>query len=95
MIIRILRLMFVFAVIATELTTANIAQAQQAITDELISFWSFNQNTVTDNTVKDIFGTNNGTMNGNVEVVNGKIGDALKFSGGHVDCGSAIDLIES
>ena len=94
MIIRILRLMFVFAVIATVLTTTNIAQAQQAIKDGLISYWSFNQDTVADNTVKDIFGTNNGTMDGNVEVVNGKIGDALKFSGGHVDCGSAIDLIE-
>ncbi len=94
MIIRIMRHMFLFLVIATVLTTTNDAQAQQAITDGLISYWSFNQDTVTDKTVKDIFGTNNGTMDGNVEVVNGKIGDALKFSGGHVDCGAAKDLIE-
>lgn len=94
MIMRILRLMFVLSTIATVLTATNIAQAQQAITDGLISYWSFNQNTVVDKTINDVFGTNNGTMDGNVEVVNGKIGDALKFSGGHVDCGSAKDLIE-
>lgn len=94
MIIKLLRLMFVFFVLLTVLTTTNIVQAQQAITDGLISYWSFNQNTVADKTVKDVFGTNNGTINGNVEVVNGKRGDALKFSGGHVDCGAAKDLIE-
>ncbi len=91
--IRILRLMFVFAAMAAVLTTTNHVYAQ-AITDGLISYWSFNQNTVADKTIKDVFGTNNGTMNGNVEVVNGKIEDALKFSGGHVDCGAAKDLID-
>ena len=85
--------MFVFAVMAAVLTTINHVYAQ-AITDGLISYWSFNQDTVADKTVKDIFGTNDGTINGNVEVVNGKFGDALKFSGGHVDCGAAKDLVE-
>lgn len=94
MLIKFLRQMIVFAVFVTVLTTTNFAQAQQAITDGLISYWSFNQDTVADKTVKDVFGTNNGTMNDNVEVVNGKVGDALKFSGGHVDCGAANDLIE-
>ena len=93
MMIRILRLLFVFAVMSAVLTTTNHVYAQ-AITDGLISYWSFNQGTVADKTVKDIFGTNTGTINGNVEVVNGKTGDALKFSGGHVDCGAAKDLID-
>ena len=86
--------MFVLAVTVALSTTTKIAQAQEAITDGLISYWSFNKDTVTDNTVRDIFGTNNGTMNGNVEVVKGNTGDALKFSGGHVDCGSAKELSE-
>lgn len=83
--------MFVFAAMAAVFTTINHVYAQ-AITDGLISYWSFNQDTIADKTVKDIFGTNNGTMNGNVEVVDGKFDQALKFSGGHVDCGAAKDL---
>ncbi|MYK17029.1 LamG domain-containing protein, partial [Candidatus Poribacteria bacterium] len=94
MINRISRSVFVLAVIATVLTASNMAYARQAITDGLVSYWSFNKDTVTGKTVKDIFGANDGTMDGNVEVVNGKVGEALKFSGGHVDCGADKSLTE-
>ena len=85
---------FVLAVIATVLMATNVALARQAITDGLVSYWSFNKDSVAGKTVEDIFGTNDGTMDGNVEVVNGKVGEALKFSGGHVDCGAGKDLTE-
>ena len=85
---------FVLAVIASVIMATNLAQARQAITDGLVSYWSFNKDSVAGKTVKDIFGTNDGTMDGNVEVVNGKVGEALKFSGGHVDCGAGKDLID-
>ena len=85
---------FVLAVIVAVLMATNVAHARQAITDGLVSYWSFNKDTVTGKAVEDIFGTNDGTMDGNVEVVNGKVGEALKFSGGHVDCGAGNNLTE-
>lgn len=72
--------------------SANYTYAQQATTEGLVSFWSFNKDTVTDKTVKDIVGNNDGTMVGNVEVVEGQVAEALKFSGGHVDCGADKSL---
>ena len=94
MINRIPRQMFVVVVMATVLVATHMAQARQAITDGLVSYWSFNKDSVADKTVKDVFGANDGTMDGNVEVVNGKVGEALKFSGGHVDCGSDKSLTD-
>ena len=94
MINRIPRQMFVVVVMATVLVATHMAQARQAITDGLVSYWSFNKDSVVDKTVKDVFGANDGTMDGNVEVVNGKVGEALKFSGGHVDCGSDKSLTD-
>jgi ABC-type thiamine transport system substrate-binding protein len=52
--------MLIMAVIVAILLTANVVQAQVA-TDGLISYWSFDKNTVTGNTVKDVFGNNDGT----------------------------------
>ncbi|RKU05895.1 hypothetical protein C6501_19350 [Candidatus Poribacteria bacterium] len=95
MINRTPRQIFVIAVIATLLMAGNVVQAQQAaIIDGLVSYWSFDRASVTDKTVKDIFGANDGTMDGNVEVVDGKVGEALKFIGGHVDCGASKNLTE-
>ena len=94
MINRIPRQMFVVVVMVIILGATNMAQARQAITDGLVGYWSFNKDSVEGKTVKDIFGANDGTMDGNVEVVNGKVGEALKFSGGHVDCGSDKSLTD-
>ena len=94
MINRTLRYMLVLAVITTVLMATNVAHARQAITDGLVSYWSFNKDSIADKTVEDIFGDNDGTMDGNVEVVNGKVGEALKFSGGHVDCGASENLTD-
>lgn len=95
MINRTPRQIFVIAIITTILMAGNVVQAQQAaIIDGLVSYWSFNRASVTDKTVKDIFGDNDGTMDGNVEVVDGKVGEALKFTGGHVDCGAGNNLTE-
>ena len=85
---------FIIAITATVLMATSIAQARQAITDGLVSYWSFNKDSVAGKTVEDIFGANDGTMDGNVEVVDGKVGEALKFSGGHVDCGADKSLTD-
>ena len=94
MINRIPRHTFVIAVIATVLLATNVAHARQAVTDGLVSYWSFNKDTVAGKTVEDIVGANDGTMDGNVEIVEGKVGEALKFSGGHVDCGADKSLTD-
>ncbi len=94
MINKIPRPELVIVVIATVLMATNTTHARQAITDGLVSYWSFNKALVEDKTVKDVFGANDGTMAGNVEVVNGKVGEALKFSGGHVDCGTNKSLTD-
>ena len=44
--------------------------------DGLVSGWSFD-----DGTVKDVVGNNDGTIEGGVEVVEGKLGKALSFDG--------------
>ena len=84
---------FTYAVIAIdEVGHASAPARQGVITDGLVSYWSFNKETIAGKTVKDIVGRNDGTMDGNVEVVDGKVGEALKFSGGHVDCGTDKSL---
>ena len=82
------------AITAVVLMATNAAHARQAVTDGLVSYWSFNKDSVAAKTVEDIFGVNDGTMDGNVEVVDGKVGEALKFSGGHVDCGADKSLTD-
>lgn len=55
--------------------------ADTIVTDGLVSCWTFDEKDITNDTVKDVWGNNNGTIVGNPEVVNGKVGDALEFDG--------------
>ena len=73
--------MLIMAVIVAVLLTANVAKAQVAI-EGLISYWSFDSNTVTGNTVEDVFGNNDGTFAGDPQVSNdGKINEAIELDG--------------
>lgn len=49
--------------------------------DGLISFWTFDDDTVGDNMVEDISGAAAGSIIGDPEVINGKVGEALHFDG--------------
>ncbi len=62
-----------FFVIAGFVAFACISEAQ-VVQDGLVSYWSFDGGDVSDQV-----GDNDGTINGDPEVVAGKIGDALKF----------------
>jgi len=66
----------------------------QYVTNGLISYWSFDQSTITGTTAKDLKGVNNGTLMGSPQVVAGKVGQALKFNGStdYVDCGDDASL---
>jgi len=61
---------------------AGEARAQQFVTDGLISFWTFDEATVTVDTVEDTWGNNNATIMGDTTTGDGKIGQALECDGG-------------
>ena len=58
----------------------NTAPAS-VVTDGLVSYWTFDKAYIVNDTVKDVWGDNNGTIIGNPKVVPGKIGEALEFDG--------------
>ena len=58
----------------------NTAHAS-IVTDGLVSYWTFDKSYIVHDTVKDVWGDNNGTIIGNPKVVPGQVGEALKFDG--------------
>ena len=67
-------------IIAAIFMDANMAKAQ-VVTNGLISYWTFDSANIKGETVKDIWGNNDGTIIGDPEIVGGKVGQALKFDG--------------
>ena len=53
----------------------------QAVTDGLVSYWSFDEGTVQDDTVEDVWGAHAGTIIGAPNVVEGQVGDGLELNG--------------
>ena len=58
----------------------NVVTAS-VVTDGLVSYWTFDKEHVINETVKDVWGDNNGIISGNPKVVPGHVGEALKFDG--------------
>jgi hypothetical protein len=65
---------------ASILMCAFVAKAQ-IVQEGLISYWTFDEPDIDGDTVKDVWGNNHGTIVGDPEVVEGKVGEALKFDG--------------
>jgi len=78
-----LKMIYFAFVIVMVITISFIGEAlaQQFVTDGLISFWTFDDNAVTEKTVKDLWGNNDGTMMGNAKTGEGNIGQALVLDG--------------
>jgi sialidase-1 len=72
---------------------ANTAEAQRVVTDGLISHWSFDTADVQGDIIKDAWGSNDGTIVGGPNVVEGKVGEALELNGvdQYVDVGHPAD----
>ena len=88
------KIMIIFAlVIAAAFMYTNVAKAQ-IVTEGLVSYWTFNKSDIDGETVLDVWGGNDGTIKGDPEIVEGKVGDALKFDGidDYVDCGNDASL---
>ena len=59
----------------------GIADAENIVTDGLVSYWTFDRKDIIGNTVKDVWGENNATIVGTPTIVNGHLKNALKFDG--------------
>ncbi|HGJ66076.1 TPA: LamG domain-containing protein [bacterium] len=79
---KILTVVFMFTL--TAFMYANLAESQ-IVTDGLVSYWTFDKADIDGKTVKDVIGKNNGNIVNQVEVVNGKVKQALLFAGGYVE----------
>ncbi len=70
---------FVF-VTALTFMCPNMAKAE-LVTEGLVSYWNFNKANMQGETVKDVWGENDGTIKGDPKAVEGKFGEALEFDG--------------
>ena len=70
---------FVIFVLGISLIAMNLPA--QIVEDGLVSYWSFDANKISGKNVNDGTGNYDGTINGNLKKVAGKIGDALEFDG--------------
>jgi hypothetical protein len=74
--------------------SVSVAFAQETfVTDGLVSFWTFDKSDIKGETVKDIWGDNNGTITGDPKSVKGHINEALEFDG--VDDWIEVPLTDS
>jgi len=91
--IRKLSMTLILTIVASLAWYANLAQAN-LVEDGLISYWSFNDSDIVGDTVKDLKGSNDGTVAGDPEIVQGKVGEALYLDGDgdHIDIPDAPDL---
>ena len=90
---KILPITFVMTLIAIFMY-ADVAKTQQVVTDGLISYWTFDEADIDGKTAMDVFGKNDGIINGESQIVLGKVGEALDFDGvdDYVDCGDDASL---
>ncbi len=75
------KLLYFFTIAMISVTIAFSATADTIVTDGLVSYWTFDEQDITDKTVKDVWGKNSGTIVGEPKVVAGRVGDALEFDG--------------
>ncbi len=59
----------------------GITDAENIVTDGLVSYWTFDREDIIGNTVKDVWGENNATIVGTPTIINGHLKEALKFDG--------------
>lgn len=74
-------IMFIVVILAI-FVYINMAEAQDAIKEGLVSYWTLDKSSIEGDSVKDYWGDNDGEIEkGNPKTVEGKIGEALEFDG--------------
>ena len=74
-------LMNVLILLVVIVGLCSITDAEDIVTDGLVSYWTFDREDIIGNTVKDVWGENNATIVGAPTIVNGHLKEALKFDG--------------
>ena len=72
MFLRALTYMWVLVFIVTIFMYANVTKAQM-VTDGLVGYWPLDEDTITGGTVEDVWGENDGTLQGDPKIVAGRI----------------------
>ena len=60
----------------------SVAARTVAVEDGLIGYWSFDKGTINGDTVMDLWGNQDAQMIGDIQIVTGKIGEAIQLPGG-------------
>lgn len=71
---------FALSAIATLAWQIDTAKSE-VVTEGLVSYWTFDKADIEGDTVKDVWGENDGTIMGDPQIVEGKVGEALQFDG--------------
>ena len=69
--------MAVLVILALQMNTARGA----VVTEGLVSYWTLDEGDIEGDTVKDVWGENDGTIIGDPQIVGGKVNQALEFDG--------------
>ena len=87
------KIFFAIVLSAAMFCQKGFAEAQ-VVTDGLVSYWSFDENSIDGTIAEDLWGSNNGTIVGDPGIVEGMVGEALDFDGvdDYVDCGNDDSL---
>ncbi|MBD3182570.1 hypothetical protein GF312_09780 [Candidatus Poribacteria bacterium] len=76
----------------------NYSLAEDFVTDGLVAYWTFDQPTVNDNNVKDVWANISGSAK-DVDVVEGKINEGLEFNGKSsmitIDANEKLDITDA
>ena len=66
---------------------------KKAVSEGLVSYWSFDKETIEGETVKDVWGSNDGKIEGAPRVVKGKVAEGMEFNGSNqsVNVGNPAD----
>ncbi len=68
-------------IIVTVAFQTSLATAAGVVTKGLVNYWTFDRADVDGDTVKDVKGGNNGTINGGATIVMGKVREGIKLNG--------------
>lgn len=71
--------LFIFTTMGLMLTVN--ASAKTVVTDGPVSYWTFDQETIKENKVEDVWGKNDATIVGNPRKVNGHVKEGLELDG--------------
>lgn len=74
------RLLYLLTIALTTSIFSHIGNTA-VVTDGLVSYWTFDQQDIIDDTAKDVWGKNDGTIVGNPKLVAGRVNAALEFDG--------------